>query len=594
MLVFAAGIFAGTSVPNGGRLSVGGKSPLTGGIKEANSGGSAARALAELGLRGIKVAGRADRALACSWSRADGGKLVARAGARGSRLVRRPSTVLRKQYGDKVSLICIGPAGEMGMKAAAVLVTTADHYLRAAARGGLGAVMGSKNLKAIVIDGAGGPGVTVADPAALKDASKALTKGIHSHPAMAALEALGSAFLVNVTQSMGCLATKNFSAGTCDKRQDITGEHMVELMPRVPMADPKHSCMKGCIINCSQVYTDEAGEVITSGVEFETIGLMGSNCQIDDLDQIARLDRLCDDLGLDTMDVGAAMGVAMEGGLLAVGRRRGARSTCSAGLTGGDEDAALLAAAAPRGQARSACRASRPSRDRASPPTTRACSRAPAPPTSRAPQGADHTCGNALPSPANPMYDPSVLRGPGADLGVPAVLLRRHRLAGHVPVRHAPGAGHARSCRASSSGRRRAPSPARSCPRTTSSRMGDEIVRMERDFNRRAGFTRRRTTACRRSSWRSRSCRRATGTTWPRPTWTRCSPADRRRARGAHGGRDAIRQARRSARRPTGADAGEAFVVRALAKGLAMLGLFDSGIASGPSTRWWPSSSCRA
>ena len=226
---------------------------------------------------------------------------------------------LWKRYGDKVSLICTGPAGEQGARAAAVLVTTSDHYMRAAARGGLGAVMGSKKLKAVVIDGAGGPGITVADPVALKAASRALATGIRSHPAMAALEALGSAFLVNVTQSMGCLATKNFSAGKYEDVEDITGEHMVELISARPNGTTKHSCMKGCIINCSQVYTDEAGEVITSGVEFETIGLMGSNCQINDLDQIARLDHLCDDLGLDTMEIGAAMGVAMEGGLPRVG-----------------------------------------------------------------------------------------------------------------------------------------------------------------------------------------------------------------------------------------------------------------------------------
>ena len=143
-----------------------------------------------------------------------------------------------KQHGDKVSLICTGPAGEMGAKAAAVLVTTSDHYMRAAARGGLGAVMGSKKLKAIVIDGVGGPGVSVADPAALKAASKALATGIHSHPAMAALEALGSAFLVNVTQSMGCLATKNFSAGTWENAQDISGEHMAELISARPNGSP--------------------------------------------------------------------------------------------------------------------------------------------------------------------------------------------------------------------------------------------------------------------------------------------------------------------------------------------------------------------
>ena len=339
-MVYAAGIFAGTVVPNGGRLSVGGKSPLTGGIKEANSGGSAARALAELGLRAVKVTGQADD-LSVLVITADGGKLVPAPELEGLGSF---DTVDRlwKQYGDKVSLICTGPAGEMGSKAAAVLVTTSDHYMRAAARGGLGAVMGSKKLKALVIDGAGGPGVTVADPAALKAASKALATGIHSHPAMAALEALGSAFLVNVTQSMGCLATKNFSAGTWDNAQDISGEHMAELISSRPNGATKHSCMKGCIINCSQVYTDDAGEVITSGVEFETIGLMGSNCHIKDLDQIARLDHLCDDLGLDTMDIGAGMGVAMEGGLLEWGDGEGAFRLLS-GLTAGDEDARVLA-----------------------------------------------------------------------------------------------------------------------------------------------------------------------------------------------------------------------------------------------------------
>ena len=383
VLVIAAGVFAGTAVPNGHRLSVGGKSPLTGGIKEANSGGSAARALARLGLRGVELKGCAAELS------------VLEIGAGGAKLAPAPelaglgsyATVdaLREKYGDKVSFICIGPAGELQMKAAAVIVTTADHYLRAAARGGLGAVMGSKNLKAIVIDGAGGPGVAVADPAALKEISKQLTDGILSHPAMAALEALGSAFLINVTQSMGCLATKNFSAGTYENAEAITGEHMVELMNARPMADPKHSCMRGCIINCSQVYTDEDGVPITSGLEFETIGLVGSNCLIDDIDQVARIDRLCDDLGLDTMDVGAAMGVAMEAGLLQWGDGQGAHDMLSK-LTSGDENARLLASGCAVTGRRWASRASPRSRARASRPTTRACSRAPAPRTPRRPR----------------------------------------------------------------------------------------------------------------------------------------------------------------------------------------------------------------
>jgi aldehyde:ferredoxin oxidoreductase len=484
VLVIAAGVFAGTAVPNGHRLSVGGKSPLTGGIKEANSGGSAARALARLGLRGLELKGRA------------GELSVLEIGAGGAQLMPAPelaglgsyATVdaLREKYGDKVSFICIGPAGELQMKAAAVIVTTADHYLRAAARGGLGAVMGSKNVKAIVIDGAGGPGVTVADPAALKDVSRRLADGILSHPAMAALEALGSAFLVNVTQSMGCLATKNFSAGTFENAEGITGEHMVELMNARPMADPRHSCMRGCIINCSQVYTDEDGVPITSGLEFETIGLVGSNCLIDDIDQVARIDRLCDDLGLDTMDVGAAMGVAMEAGLLQWGDGQGAHDML-AKLTAGDENARLLASGcAVTGRALGVSRI----------PAVKGQSFAAYDPRvlkgtgttyATATQGADHTCGNALPSPANPGYDPASAEGQAqiseflqcyfAAIDSLGMCLFATLPALDIPELQGLMVDAARAV------------TGEDLPDDFLISMGNEVVRGERAFNRAAGFT---------------------------------------------------------------------------------------------------------
>jgi aldehyde:ferredoxin oxidoreductase len=484
VLVIASGIFAGTSVPNGGRLSVGGKSPLTGGIKEANSGGSAARALAELGLRGIKVTGQAEE-LSVLVVTADGGRLVVAPELQGLGSF---DTVDRlwKQYGDKVSLICTGPAGEMGVKAAAVLVTTSDHYMRAAARGGLGSVMGSKKLKAVVIDGAGGPGVSVADPAALKAASKALATGIHSHPAMAALEALGSAFLVNVTQSMGCLATKNFSAGTWENAQDISGEHMAELISARPNGATKHSCMKGCIINCSQVYTDEAGEVLTSGVEFETIGLMGSNCHINDLDQIAHLDHLCDDLGLDTMDIGAAMGVAMEGGLLEWGDGAGAFAMLGK-LTEGDENARMLA---------DGCVATGKRLGVARVPAVKGQSFAAYDPRVlkgtgttyiTSPQGADHTCGNALPSPANPSYDAGSPEGQAQmseflQCYFAAIDSLGMCLFATLPALDMPEL-QAEFVKAA------AAITGRELSENYLIEMGDQIVRMERDFNRRAGFT---------------------------------------------------------------------------------------------------------
>ena len=484
VLVIAAGIFAGTTVPNGHRLSVGGKSPLTGGIKEANSGGSAARDLARLGLRGIELKGRAPE-LSLLEIDAGGAKLVPApefAGLGSYATV----DLLREKYGDKRSFICIGPAGEMQMKAAAVIVTTADHYLRAAARGGLGAVMGSKNLKAIVIDGAGGPGVSVADPDALKSLSKQLSDGILSHPAMAALEALGSAFLINVTQSMGCLATKNFSAGTFEKAENITGEHMVELMTARPMADPKHSCMRGCIINCSQVFTDEDGTPITSGLEFETIGLVGSNCLIDDIDQVARIDRLCDDLGLDTMDVGAAMGVAMEAGLLQWGDGQGAHDML-AGLTGGDENARLLASGcATTGKALGVARV----------PVVKGQSFAAYDPRvlkgtgttyATATQGADHTCGNALPSPANPSYDPASPEGQAqiseflqcyfAAIDSLGMCLFATLPALDIPELQGIMVAAARAV------------TGEDLPDDFLISMGNEVVRGERAFNRGAGFT---------------------------------------------------------------------------------------------------------
>lgn len=486
ILVFAAGIFAGTSVPNGGRLSVGGKSPLTGGIKEANSGGSAARSLAQLGLRGVRVAGQADE-LSVLVITSDGGRLVSAPELKGLGSFETADRLWR-QYGDKVSVICTGPAGEMGALAAAVLVTTSDHYMRAAARGGLGAVMGSKNLKAIVLEGTGGPGVTVADPAALKEASKALTQGIHAHPAMAALEALGSAFLVNVTQSMGCLATKNFSAGTWENAQDISGEHMAELISSRPNGATRHSCMKGCIINCSQVYTDDAGEVLTSGVEFETLGLMGSNCHISDLDQIARLDHLCDDLGLDTMDIGAAMGVAMEGGLLEWGDGEGAYKLLSE-LTTGDENARMLA---------DGCAATGRRLGVARVPAVKGQSFAAYDPRVlkgtgttyvTSPQGADHTCGNALPSPANPGYDPASAEGQAQisqflQCYFAAIDSLGMCLFATLPALDMPELqGEFVKAAAAITGQ--------DLPGDYLIAMGDRIVRQEREFNRRAGFTKK-------------------------------------------------------------------------------------------------------
>ncbi len=408
LLVFAAGILAGTSVPNSGRISVGAKSPLTGGIKEANAGGQTARKLANLGARAVAVSGAASE-LSLIEIDSSGTRVKAAPHLKGLGAY---ATIeaLRAQYGDDATFVCCGPAGEMGAKAAAIITTSPDFLPRTASRGGLGSVMGSKNLKALVISDAGAGRAAVANPEALKAAASGYSEGVRSHPLIGGWEALGTAMLVNASNAIGSLPTKNFSAGQFDGAEAISGETMLEQQSGRANSQAKHRCMTGCIVNCSQVYTDADGAYVTSGFEYETLGMVGANCGISDLDQLARLDRLCDDLGLDTIETGVALGVAMEGGLLPWGDGAAAHALL-AGLTSGDANARLIADGcvatgtslgvaripAVKGQAIPAWEP----RALKGTGTTYATS----------PMGADHTCGNILPGPNMPDYNPNVPEG---------------------------------------------------------------------------------------------------------------------------------------------------------------------------------------
>lgn len=488
VLVLAPGILGGTIVANSGRLSVGGKSPLTGGIKEANSGGIAARKIARLGLKAIKVSGKAD-VLSLLEVTADGGRLMPApelAGLTSSQTVQ----ALRERYGDRVGIVCIGPAGELGCRASAVVVTTQDFRLRTAARGGLGAVMGSKNLKAIVLDDKGGPGVAVADPAALKAASKAFTDGVLGYPVTGGLTALGTAVLVGVSNMMGSLPTRNFSAGQCAHVDKISGEHILDLMNARPNSSTKHNCMPGCIVSCSQVYTDEEGNEITSGFEYETIGLLGANCLIEDIDTIARIDRLCDELGVDTMDVADACGVAMEAGLLPWGDGDAVLDMLGK-LSSGDANARMLCdGCAVTGETLGVTRVPAAKRQGMSAWEPRAL-KGTGSTYATSPMGADHTQGNLLPSPISD-YDPGNPEGQAA--------LSQAAQAGSVAydslglctfvylgIQDDPSPdGLARKqallkCVAAVTGK--------NIPEDYMETFGARILKIERDFNRRAGFT---------------------------------------------------------------------------------------------------------
>ncbi|MDI7260157.1 MAG: aldehyde ferredoxin oxidoreductase C-terminal domain-containing protein [Thermodesulfobacteriota bacterium] len=410
-LIFSPGILAGTTVPNSGRLSVGAKSPLTNTIKEANSGGAAAQKLAKLGLQAVVIEGRAKELTSLKIDK-NGATFI-------------PATLLykdlgnyelierlRKEFGDNIAIISIGPGGEMKLKVASVVVTTPDFHIRMAARGGLGAVMGSKNLKAVIIDDTDSDKVEVKDQTKFREESTALSKGILSHPLIGVFKELGTACLVMMMNAYGCLATKNYSLGQFDGAEKISGEHMVEMMKKRPNGQHVHRCMQGCIINCSNIFTDEKGEVIVSGLEYETIGLTGSNCMINDIDIIAHINRVCNDVGVDTMDVGGAVAVCMEAGLLAWGDGKAALDLVKEIGKGTDKGVMIGNGCRFTGEklgvkriphVKSQCLAAYDPRGLKGTGVTYATST----------MGADHTCGNAIPNPANPAYNPSAPTGQG-------------------------------------------------------------------------------------------------------------------------------------------------------------------------------------
>ena len=304
-LVFAPGILGGTSVPCSGRLSVGTKSPLTKGIKEANTGGAMGQNLAKLGFKAVVFEGKAKEPTLLEIDK-NGVRFLSAsslAGIGSYQILEK----IRKQYGDSITAAFTGPAGDMMLEASAIVFTTPDFHLRVAARGGVGAVMGSKNLKAVIVDSGDENLVEVQDTDKLKENVKALTKGVLSNPFVGGLRKLGTPQIVMITQTAGALPTKNFSAGQFENAEKISGEHMEELLKNRPNGEPVHRCMEGCIISCSNVYTDDAGELIVSGIEYETIALIGSNCLIGDLDMVARINRACNDVGVDTMDIGSAL-----------------------------------------------------------------------------------------------------------------------------------------------------------------------------------------------------------------------------------------------------------------------------------------------
>jgi aldehyde:ferredoxin oxidoreductase len=324
-LVFAPGMLAGTSASTSGRISVGCKSPLTGGIKESNAGGQAGAAMARLGYAAVVIEGKP--------AGDDLYKIVLHRGAvsvtvdNSCRMLGNYDTVerLRKIHGDKAAYMTIGQAGEMKLGGASIACTDRElRPTRHCGRGGVGAVMGAKRVKAIVLDEAGTSAPEPKDPAKFKAAAKAFAEGLKRHPITGqGLPAFGTNVLTNVLNEAGGYPTHNFQQGRFPGSSKISGETQAQLETSRG-GDATHGCQRGCTIQCSGIFVDADGKYVTKQPEYETVWSHGGNCGIDDLDAIAKLDRMDDDFGLDTIEMGVAIGVAMEGGLIAFGDAEGA------------------------------------------------------------------------------------------------------------------------------------------------------------------------------------------------------------------------------------------------------------------------------
>ncbi len=316
-LIFAPGLLVGHMLSSCDRISVGGKSPLTGGIKESNAGGRTGLHLTHLGIKALIIEDQAEDDARWILHLSKEGALFEPAAIVVGMGVYDAAEVLVDRFGKNAAISLIGPGGEFQYSSAGIQNIDKDRApSRINARGGLGAVMGSKGLKAIIIDKSGGEKPEIADPVAFKIARKSYTEALMSHPQTKLYNDYGTAAMTMMANGFGAMPTRNFSAGEFEGAEKISGEHMRELLlQRQGESQTSHACMAGCTIKCSNVFGGVDGNQIVSPLEYETIGLMGANLGIDSLDIIARMNWIVNDLGLDSIEVGAAMGVAAEAGI---------------------------------------------------------------------------------------------------------------------------------------------------------------------------------------------------------------------------------------------------------------------------------------
>jgi aldehyde:ferredoxin oxidoreductase len=301
-IIMATGPLTGTGAPTGARYMVMTKSPLTGAITCSNSGGMFPTEFKRTGYDAIIFSGRSEKPVYL-WLDRERAELRAADHLWGKN-THETTDALLTETEPKARVACIGPAGEKRVLFASIM----NDKDRAAGRSGVDAVMGSKNLKAVVVKGKGR--IPLADPDRFKAFNKkimeAFKEGVKKTPL--GLTVNGTAGVVMATQNFGVLPTKNWQQGTFDGWEKIHGEELTRRFLK------KNSACYSCPIGCGRkTKVDDprfSGE--GEGPEYETIYAMGSNCMIDDLAAIVKANYICNEMGMDTITMGATIACAME------------------------------------------------------------------------------------------------------------------------------------------------------------------------------------------------------------------------------------------------------------------------------------------
>jgi aldehyde:ferredoxin oxidoreductase len=330
-LVFAPGLVTGTTAPTSARISVGGKSPLTGGIKESNAGSGFPQHLASMQIKGLVVEGQPKEKGKCwmtylTWDAGTGRPKVEffPADEYAGKDLYEVFPKLFERLGKRTAVAGYGVAGEYRYGNSGIVFNDlANRPSRYSGRGGLGAVMASKGLKFIVADGKGAPGVSFVDKSLFTQGAKKLLEALQTHDVTkpkGGLNTYGTAVLVNIMNESGGLPTRNFSSGRFEGAARISGESIFEgNKERLGRELYNHACSPGCVIQCSNTWYKPDRTEHTSCVEYESDWALGANCGIDQLDEVAEMVRLCNAYGLDTIETGTTLAVAMEAGVVPFG-----------------------------------------------------------------------------------------------------------------------------------------------------------------------------------------------------------------------------------------------------------------------------------